>query len=86
MDLEKLKTRIREALGAAGIPREISAQIDQIIDSVSGGKKDEPKDAPKAEPARFVHEEDDDDEDEHRAPAKMAVKPARKTKTPRKKK
>lgn len=84
MDLEKLKSRIREALGAAGMPRGVAEMIDRLIDE-EGGKKD--AETPKAEPARVVHEEEDDeDEREHHAPAKMAVKPARKTKTARKKK
>jgi hypothetical protein len=92
MDTDKLKSRIREALGAAGIPREISEQIDQIVDSVAGKKDEEKNEAKLAahqqDQARRVakDEEEDDDDAPVAASAKMAVKPARKTKTARKKK
>lgn len=99
MDAEKLKSRIREALGAAGIPREVSEQVDGIIDSVAS-KKDEAS-AVRSElrarpPAALPPDEDNEDNEDsddkadaapRTASAKMTTKPARKTtKLSRKKK
>jgi hypothetical protein len=91
MDTDKLKSRIREALGAAGIGREISGNIDGIIDSMAGKKDAEKPELPQGrarqarqaegEPTRFMKDEDDDAP--ARASAKMAVRPARKTKAPK---
>ena len=62
MDTDKLKNRIREALGGAGIPREITEQIDGIIDQEVGKKGDErPKLAMRAQSA----DHDDEEEDEN---------------------
>jgi hypothetical protein len=99
MDTERLKNRIREALGAAGLPRGVSDQIERIIDESSGEKKEEPprtqarsQPQPQTQPAR-VHledEEDDDDASHRSAMARVAetrAKPVQKTKrAPRKKK
>jgi hypothetical protein len=88
MDADKLKSRIREALGAAGIPREISEQVDGIIDSVAGKKDDAPA---RRETSRIHREETEEDDDaEHRAAmarvAETRAKPTQKTRKPRKKK
>lgn len=69
MDTDKLKNRIREALGGAGIPRDITEQIDRIIDQEAGKKGEErPKLATRARAAV----DDDDEEDEDESPRRTA--------------
>lgn len=102
MDTDKLKSRIREALGAAGIGREISGNIDSIIDSVAGGGGKESKSDDTEERAARVQsqqaqlrtqpsrgERDDDDEASPPRSVKAAEtrnKPVQKTKRPPRKK
>jgi|KBSMisStandDraft_5_1062788.scaffolds.fasta_scaffold100897_2 hypothetical protein len=106
MDTDQLKSKIREALGAAGIGREIAEQVDRIIDSASGQKHEaklqalqDDDDERKAkvqsqqaqlrtQPARGEREVPDDDDEAPRSvkAAESRAKPARKTKTARKKK
>jgi len=96
MDTEKLKSQIREALGSAGIGREISQNIDGIIDSMAGEKVEEkPEGRRQTNPPRTTHhenmrdEDDDDDDDEVPRSAKAAesrAKAPRKTKQPPRKK
>ena len=108
MDAEQLKSKIREALGAAGIGRDIAENVDKIIDSMAGKKAetekpDTERHVPTADeraarvqsqqaqlrtqPARGEREVDDDDDAPRSVKAaESRAKPARKTKTARKKK
>jgi hypothetical protein len=62
MDTDKLKKSIREALGGAGIPREITEQIDRIIDQETGDKK--AAEHPKLRTRAVAEDNDEDDDDD----------------------
>jgi hypothetical protein len=78
MDTDKLKNKIREALGAAGVGREIGQQIERIIDKEVGDEKVEARQSVKAARVNLADDDDEDDDDDtsHRMATAAAARTA----------